>query len=340
MIKNKNTEKEVVLVAIDIAKSKHDVLIERLNRQRKKFVIRNRRSDFLEFSKYLKDLKIPCSIGIKPTADYHHNLAYFLKTEGFEVKWMSSIAVARTREALHNSWDKNDSKDAQVILHLMKNGITQYYYDPVIEENNDLQELAKTHFQISLRKTRLQHSLLNHYLPLYFPEAEKFLCSHRAHWFGKLLLRFPTPALVLELDKEEFIKQGTLILRTKKTKDTLLGDFYECARESIGVPIALDSQAISMFRLILSEHLELAQKRLDLEKKAHETLIQNPSYKILRSLPGVGPIIALTILAEAGDLRRFGHERQFLKFCGLDLATQQSGAFWSYLEKTGTSLGG
>ena len=35
----------------------------------------------------------------------------------------------------------------------------------------------------------------------------------------------------------------------------------------------------------------------------------------------------LTILAEAGDLRRFRHHRQFLKFCGLDLATCQSGTF-------------
>jgi transposase len=35
----------------------------------------------------------------------------------------------------------------------------------------------------------------------------------------------------------------------------------------------------------------------------------------------------MTILAEAGDLRRFHHHRQFLKFCGLDLATHQSGQF-------------
>jgi len=41
--------------------------------------------------------------------------------------------------------------------------------------------------------------------------------------------------------------------------------------------------------------------------------------------PGIGPITALVILAEAGDLRRFGHHRQFLKFCGLDLAKCQSG---------------
>jgi transposase len=46
-----------------------------------------------------------------------------------------------------------------------------------------------------------------------------------------------------------------------------------------------------------------------------------------RTIPGIGPINALTILAEAGDLRRFAHHRQFLKFCGLDLATHQSGTF-------------
>lgn len=41
----------------------------------------------------------------------------------------------------------------------------------------------------------------------------------------------------------------------------------------------------------------------------------------------IGPINALTILAEAGDLRRFQHHRQFLKFCGMDLATIQSVTF-------------
>jgi transposase len=35
----------------------------------------------------------------------------------------------------------------------------------------------------------------------------------------------------------------------------------------------------------------------------------------------------MTILAEAGDLRCFNYHRQFLKFCGLDLATMQSGTF-------------
>jgi hypothetical protein len=50
------------------------------------------------------------------TGHYHHRpLAYVLGQAGFHLCLVSSMAVARTREALYNSWDKNDPKDAQVI---------------------------------------------------------------------------------------------------------------------------------------------------------------------------------------------------------------------------------
>ena len=34
------------------------------------------------------------------------------------------MALARMREAMHNSWDKNE-KDAQLILHMLKIGLSQ-----------------------------------------------------------------------------------------------------------------------------------------------------------------------------------------------------------------------
>ena len=48
---------------------------------------------------------------------------------------------------------------------------------------------------------------------------------------------------------------------------------------------------------------------------------------MLCTIPGIGPINALTILAETGDLRCFHYHHQFLKFFGMDLATVQSGIF-------------
>ncbi len=328
-----------ILVAIDVAKAKHDILVELPNGHRKKMIIRNRRNEFLQLAAYFKSLNGVCEIALEPTADYHRCLAYFLRTHGFEVRLVSSLAVARTREALHNSWDKNDPKDAQVILHLLRNRNTQRFYDPIIEQTNDLQELSKTHHQVSLRKTRLQHSLMNHYLPLYFPEAERFLCTTRAGWFARLLIAFPTPASVTALPELEFISTAAGLLRTKHSKEAVLRSFYAKAKESIGIPVSLESQAVATFRMLLGDHLELCRKRAELEQTAHELLKDRTDYQILRSVPGIGPIIALTVLAEAGDLRRFGHVRQFLKFCGLDLSTAQSGAYRgrSQLSKRGNA---
>ena len=316
-----------ILVAIDVAKAKHDVLVELPGTGRKKMIIRNQRDEFQRLAAYLKSLGGTCRIALEPTADYHRCLAYFLGSQGFDVRIVSSLAVARTREALPNSWDKNDPKDAQVILHLLRNGTTQRFYDPVFEQTNDLQELSKTHHQVSLRKTRLQHSLMNHYLPLYFPEAERFLCTTRAGWFARLLIAFPTPASVTQLPEAEFVATAAELLRTKHSKQAVLRSFHAKAGESVGIPVSLDSQAVATFRLLLNEHSELCRQREQRERTAHELLKERIDYQILRSVPGIGAIIALTVLAEAGDLRRFGHVRQFLKFCGLDLSTAQSGAY-------------
>lgn len=327
MTASHSTSVPSVLVAIDVAKAKHDVLVELPTGRRQKRVVRNQLADFQQFAAYLRSLGAECLIAFEPTADYHRGLAYFLGAQGFELRLASSLSVARTREALHNSWDKNDPKDAQVILHLLRNRNTQRFYDPVVEETNDLQELSKTHHQVSLRKTRIQHSLMNHYLPLYFPEAERFLCTTRAGWFARLLISFPTPAAVTALSEAEFVSTAARLVRTKHSKEAVLRSFHAKARQSVGIPVPLESQAVATFRLMLEEHTELCRKRVALERTAHELLAGRLDYQVLRSVPGIGPIIALTILAEAGDLRRFHHERQFLKFCGLDLATAQSGAY-------------
>ena len=165
----------VVRVGIDIAKLTHQILWELPGGKRRSLRVANTKTEIDRFVGMLGALGWPCEIAFEATGDYHRPLAYVLGRAGFRLCLVSSIAVARTREALYNSWDKNDPKDAQVILHLLKQGTTQRYLDPLVTGHQDLQEMANTYQQVSLRKVRLQHSLVTHHLPLYFPEAERYL---------------------------------------------------------------------------------------------------------------------------------------------------------------------
>jgi transposase len=328
MTKLQLTPTQGILVAIDIGKTRNDVLIEIPGHtRRRRLTVLNTRAEYDRLIDLLSGLGQPVTCAFEATGNYHRPLAWRLLQAGFTVRLISSLALARTREALHNGWDKNDPKDAQVALHMLRIGATQHYHDPLAAGLNDIQEVSKTHEAISKAKTEVLHRILTHHLPLYFPEIDRFSHNSRSDWFFAFLDRFPTPGSITALSKEAFIAAAWGVVGRKVAKERLLGDIYETARASIGLPIPVDAPAVRLFRLVIAEARSLIEQRNALEAMAVELLQENPDYKLLCRIPGVGPIIALTILAEAGDLRRFGHHRQFLKFCGLDLATHQSGAF-------------
>lgn len=318
---------EPVWVGIDIAKRMNEVLVEVPgSARRKRYRIANTAKDFAALATWLRGLERPVRIGFEPTGNYHRPLAYFLGQQGFELSLIPSLALARIREAHHNSWDKNDPKDAQIILHMLKTGMGRHYHDPLVHGLLDIQEVSQTYHQVALAKTRLQHSFLTHYLPLYFPEVQRYYSSTRSEWLLHFLLAFPTPATITAHTLDAFTAAAWPVVGRKVNKARMLADLYRTAQESIGLPVAVDTPAIAMFRVVLRQLLATCDLRQQLEQAAERLLGEHPDFQRYQTIPGVGPIVALTILAEAGDLRRFGHHRQFLKFCGLDLATQQSGA--------------
>ena len=328
MTRRKFTPPDAVLVAIDVSKNRNDVLIEIPGKtRRRRLIVPNTGGEHDRFISLLNSLGRPVIAGFEATGNYHRPLAYRLLQAGVGLRLVSSVALARTREALHNGWDKNDPKDAQVILHMLKIGATQVYLDPIDAGINDIQELSKTHEIVSKAKTELWHRLLTHYLPLYFPEAARFAGNSRSDWFLAFLGQFPTPASITSYEKDAFIDAAWSVVGKKVSKARLLGDIYVTAQSSIGLPVPLDSPAVAMFRMVIAEGRSLIRQRDEIERQADAVLRDHPDYQRLRQVPGIGPIIAMTILAEAGDLRRFRHHRQFLKFCGLDLATHQSGQF-------------
>ena len=67
--------------------------------------------------------------------------------------------------------------------------------------------------------------------------------------------------------------------------------------------------------LAMIDSLQIPIDRLDLEVRQHAR--SDPRVKVLTQLPGVGPLIALVILAEIGDVSRFGSARKLASWAGL-----------------------
>ena len=100
-------------------------LVEHDDGRQQRFHFAHNLEDYDRLVAFLRGASSSCRIAFEPTADYHRTLGYRLVSEGFDVVLVSSVAGPRLREAIFNSWDKNDPKDASVIMRLLKQGMTQ-----------------------------------------------------------------------------------------------------------------------------------------------------------------------------------------------------------------------
>jgi len=77
------TQLPAVLVAIDIAKLRHDVLIEAPGwKSRKRMILPNTATEFRLFADFLHGLKHPVRVVFEATGNYHRPLAHFSADRG------------------------------------------------------------------------------------------------------------------------------------------------------------------------------------------------------------------------------------------------------------------
>src|SRR5262249_29159302 len=82
-----------------------------------------------------------------------------------------------------------------------------------------------------------------------------------------------------------------------------------------GLELPATSREIVTDCLAVIDGLAPAIDRIDGELHAHATA--DPRVKVLRTLPGVGEFTALVMLAEIGDISRFGSARKLAAWAGL-----------------------
>ena len=100
--------KDTMLVAIDVSKARHDILLQFPNGKRRKSKIANTAKDYHNFIQDLKSLGAPCIIALEATANYHRTIAYYLQTAGFTVHLVSSLPfrIIGTTSSIHFLFSK------------------------------------------------------------------------------------------------------------------------------------------------------------------------------------------------------------------------------------------
>jgi transposase len=85
--------------------------------------------------------------------------------------------------------------------------------------------------------------------------------------------------------------------------------------------------------------IDALQGRIDrLDWEIHQRARSDPRVKVLTQLPGVGPFTALVILAEIGDVSRFGSARKLASWAGLTPTVRGSDrvAHYGHISKEGS----
>jgi hypothetical protein len=199
---------------------------------------------------------------------YHRPLAYRLVTAGFDVCLVSSVTCARYREARYGSWDKNDPKDARVILEVMQQGMTMRYVDPLVAGWHDVQEVAKTYWQVTLMRTRVQHSLLTHFLPIYWPEFARYWRTSRSARFITMLHAYPTPASITAMSCDAFVEaaeaRGQVLVDSLRASLPAVADWLEeTLGDTLGFYLLKESEARRRLRTtnaLEREHEEIRRR--------------------------------------------------------------------------------
>jgi transposase len=85
--------------------------------------------------------------------------------------------------------------------------------------------------------------------------------------------------------------------------------------------------------------IDALQGRIDrLDGEIRQRARSDPRVKVLTQLPGVGPFTALVILAEVGDVSRFGSARKLASWAGLTPTVRGSDrvAHYGHISKEGS----
>jgi transposase len=252
-------------------------------------------------------------------------LVVALQAAGVTIYPINPRAVARFRERHGQSGKKSDPGDAFVLADILRTDRHRHRALPAITDAGlAVKTLARQHQEAiwALHQTisRLRSVLLE-----FYPQALQAFPNLKHKAALTILAAAPTPAHGVKMTAGRVV---ALLRKCGRRNDTALVEEITTAlnapglRQSLPVEKAL-GQTVGGLLTIVTTMLAAVQQ---LETALEEEFAAHPLAPVLRSAPGLGPILAARVLAELGDDRgRFATADGVRAFAGTAPITRASG---------------
>jgi len=299
-----------------------------------------------EIKKVEEEFNMKTGIFMESTGVYHLSLFHFLN-KNFDNTFVINplITKCNKNEAIRKV--KNDKKDALSIARIGK------FQNIKLSQTISLdvfllKSLVREYYKLTDTCSDFKKKL-NSDLKIIFPGYNTIFSNVTATSSLAILSKYPTPQAILEAPKETILE---ILLSTSRKGllwcENIYSKLIAIANEAtiIGLPLhGLSIKINSTISLISAVETEIRNLLKEIE-----SLINNPNspreieknINLIESIPGIGKLTAITIIAEIGDINGFVKPKHLVAFFGIDSSVNESGKFkgnQNKISKRGTRIG-
>lgn len=256
------------------------------------------------------------------TGIYHLPLKRYLKDKQYPQTEVSPLLAAKHRKNSGIRVPKSDKADPKSLARL--------FYDVEMPLYSNSNEMYYELLQLDRNYQALTKLLVTckvHFkekLDILFPRFEEHFGNAYLTYFLNLLEAYPHPELIhrkrCDAIKRRLIEDGLQSSRAQhivvELKDYCQNCISGTSAESVDTQIL--KWFIQQIRFYTNERNRIIEQMTSIAKEL-------PLFEQLKSVPGIGPLLAVRLIAELGDLSRFRNVRQLTAYAGLDPLVYQSG---------------
>jgi transposase len=275
----------------------------------------------------------------------HGPVVESLMDAGFQVHAVNPKQLDRFRDRFTMAGAKDDRLDAYVLAGALRTNSRLYrHLEPMHPTIIELREWSRMTEDLSVERNRLANRF-RHQLWRYYPQVLDLAQDWSSPWVLDLWELIPTP------DKAKRTRSATvtkLLYQSRVRKWTSETVLAHLQRTPITVAPGVTEACVAHCRVILArlrlvlEQIKIAMKQLerlcaavaDLSHEQDAIARTHCDPDILRSLPGVGPIVLAALLSEGHDAVVRRDAQALRALAGVVPVTRRSGKQYTVVMRT------